>query len=274
MATLGQIYKDTSLRDGITVNKTFMVPLDRIFEEQGFNVRSHNEENIIKTATAWRNGEDLPALLVESQEDGTFKLVDGHRRYHSALYANENYGCDITRIECKETKARTRVEQVALMCKSSEGVPLTSLERGKAYQRIQSEGKTNDEIAVIVNRSKADVQLHLSVAMLPESITRRIDSGEITASLAIELCRKQGEKAVDEAIEKAKSQGKNQASRSHTTLWKPTMGKKLVEALFNDDMIVKSKPGEFPGGIVDVSMSYKMWELIQQTIQAFEGESK
>lgn len=43
MASLSQRYANKETRDGITVNKTYLVPVDQLYLEPGYNIREADE---------------------------------------------------------------------------------------------------------------------------------------------------------------------------------------------------------------------------------------
>ncbi|HBB8100247.1 TPA: DNA-binding protein, partial [Escherichia coli] len=99
MKTLSKIYSDKETRNGIAVNKTYLVPVEQIYLEPGYNIREADEQHVEYFAQCWESGQPLPALTVIPDEKG-IRILDGQHRYLGALRAIER-GAPIVRIECK-----------------------------------------------------------------------------------------------------------------------------------------------------------------------------
>lgn len=164
MKTLSKIYSDKETRNGIAVNKTYLVPVEQIYLEPGYNIREADEQHVEYFAQCWESGQPLPALTVIPDEKG-IRILDGQHRYLGALRAIER-GAPIVRIECKDFTG-DEADKIAFMVSSSQGKQLDPFERAKAYTRLKGFGWTNEEIAKKVGRSVSDVQMHLSLGDVP-----------------------------------------------------------------------------------------------------------
>ncbi|MEC5345170.1 DNA-binding protein [Brenneria populi] len=258
MATLNQRY--ASKETGITVRKTHLVPLEEIYAEDGYNVRELNQGHVEEFRDAFIAGEYIPPLAVEVTERGV-KVIDGHHRYFGALAANEA-GCEVLRLECKDFVG-TEADKIAFMVTSSQGLALTPLERGAAYQRLVNQGWTNSQIAQKVKRSESDIlqhlQLHQECSPYIKSLVR---TGSINYALAIDITREHGvyaDKVISKLMEKAESAGKKKITKS---LAKPQFAaaktKRLIELVYKSTPIV-SQDGlrdylMLPAGVKDEVM--------------------
>ncbi|MEC5321199.1 DNA-binding protein [Brenneria populi subsp. brevivirga] len=258
MATLNQRY--ASKETGITVRKTHLVPLEEIYAEDGYNVRELNQGHVEEFRDAFIAGEYIPPLAVEVTERGV-KVIDGHHRYFGALAANEA-GCEVLRLECKDFVG-TEADKIAFMVTSSQGLALTPLERGAAYQRLVNQGWTNSQIAQKVKRSESDIlqhlQLHQECSPYIKSLVR---TGSINYALAIDITREHGvyaDKVISKLMEKAESAGKKKITKS---LAKPQFPaaktKRLIELVYKSTPIV-SQDGlrdylMLPAGVKDEVM--------------------
>ncbi|ATA26780.1 DNA-binding protein [Brenneria goodwinii] len=238
MATLNQRY--ASKETGITVRKTHLVPLEEIYAEGGYNVRELNQSHVEEFRDAFIAGEYIPPLAVEVTEHGV-KVIDGHHRYFGALAANEA-GCEVLRLECKDFVG-TEADKIAFMVTSSQGLALTPLERGAAYQRLVNQGWSNSQIAQKVKRSESDIlqhlQLHQECSPYVKSLVR---AGSLNYALAIDITRKYGvfaDKVISNLMEKAESAGKKKITKS---LAKPQFAaaktKRLIELIYKSTPIV------------------------------------
>ncbi len=208
-STLGSSYEKGGKDSGIKVNKTFMVDVDKIFIEAGFNVRDLDYEHIEQLRLGFESGQPIPAIVGRVTPHG-FKIIDGHHRYEAAKLAG------VTRLECKDFNG-TDADIVAMMIKSSQGKNLTAVERAKAYQRLSGFGLDSQEIADKVGRSRADVESHILLLSGGESVISAVKNGEVGFSVAVNEIRKSGAAAGDKiqaAVTGAKAAGKKKAAAS------------------------------------------------------------
>lgn len=215
MSSLLSLYKAKE-KNGteMSAKKTFLVPLSELYIEPGYNVREIDQAHIEEFRDAYIAGEFVPPLAVQVTDKG-IKIIDGHHRYHGALLATES-GTEIPRLECKDFSG-TEAERIAFMVTSSQGKPLTSLERAAAYQRLANQGWEPAEIAKRVKRSPSDVDHHLQLLTCGDELIEMVKSGAVAATTAVALSREHGPKAGAVAIEqmaKVKAAGKTKLSRS------------------------------------------------------------
>lgn len=209
MATLNQHYN--TKQTGTTVRKTFLVPLNEIYVEEGFNVRDIDAEHVQEFCQAYIDGEFVPPLVVEVTTRGV-KIIDGHHRYYGAMAAAER-GIEL-RLECKDFTGN-EADKVAFMVTSSQGRALTPVERGQAYNRLRNHGMTNEEIARKVKRSVSDVTIHIQLIECEGPIVEMVKAGEMGHTTAVNLQKEHGVNAANIAVEmkeKAKAEGKTKVS--------------------------------------------------------------
>ncbi|MCJ7925957.1 MAG: DUF550 domain-containing protein [Pantoea vagans] len=215
MSTLSQYYKQKEQNGtGTTVKKTFMVPFEELYTVEGEQGRPLNKEHAEKMCELWMSGTDLPALLVEVTERGV-KIIDGQHRHYGAYLAREK-GHQIPRIECKDFIG-TPLEKLAIQTGSSEGLQITPIERAINYNKAKNQGHSIQEIAKAFHRSVTDVENHLQLLSSGETLLGMVNSGEVSATTAMELSKKHGPAAgriASEQFEKAKAAGKKKLTRS------------------------------------------------------------
>lgn len=151
---------------------------------------------------------------VEVTELGV-KVIDGHHRYHGALAALA-MGHEIVRLECKDFTG-SEADKIAFMVTSSQGLALTSLERGAAYHRLQNQGWSPSEIAVKVKRSESDILQHLQLHECTPYIKSLVRAGSMNYAIAIGISREHGVYADREAfrlMKKAEAAGKKKITKS------------------------------------------------------------
>ncbi|WP_217548862.1 DNA-binding protein [Pantoea sp. GbtcB22] len=233
MSSLLSLYKAKE-KNGteMSAKKTFLVPLSELYIEPGYNVREIDQAHIEEFRDAYIAGEFVPPLAVQVTDKG-IKVIDGHHRYHGALLATES-GTEIPRLECKDFSG-TEADRIAFMVTSSQGKPLTSLERAAAYQRLANQGWEPTEIAKRVKRSPSDVDHHLQLLTCGDELIEMVKTGAVAATTAVALSREHGPKAGAVALEqmaKVKAAGKTKLSRSAAMpQFSATRARRLVELL-------------------------------------------
>jgi ParB family chromosome partitioning protein len=206
MASIGTVYSKQGKELDIKVNKTFLVPPEHIFIEEGFNIRELDQDHIDSIAAAYSDGLPVPAIVVQTVGN-RFKIVDGAHRYTAAVIAG------VVRLECKEFNGNAQ-DQVALMVTSSQGRNLTPLERAKAYTRLKNFGLTADEIALKVNRSRVDIDNHLILLTAPDDVKDAVKRGDMAYSTVVTQLRSKsgkGEEKLSKAVAVAKTTGAKKA---------------------------------------------------------------
>lgn len=235
MATLSQRHAAReSIGSDISTRKTFMVPLNEIYAEEGYNVRELNQAHVEEFRDAWIAGEFIPPLAVEITEQGV-KVIDGHHRYHGALLASAA-GHEVLRLECKDFVG-TEADKIAFMVTSSQGLALSPIERGAAYHRLVSQGWTNAEIAKKVKRSESDILQHLQLQECTPYVKSLVRAGSMNYALAISINREHGVYADREAarlMKKAEDAGKTKVTKSIAQpQFSAKKARRMLELLFD-----------------------------------------
>ncbi|GAB50256.1 ParB/RepB/Spo0J family partition protein [Atlantibacter hermannii] len=256
MSSLSQLYKSKD-KNGTetTVKKTFLVPLAEIYVEPGFNVREIDQEHVEEFRDAFIAGEYVPPLAVQVTEKGV-KIIDGHHRYYGALAAQQA-GTEIPRLECKDFIG-TDADRIAFMVTSSQGKPLTPLERAAAYQRLINQGWEPAEIAKKVKRSVADVDHHLQLLACGDELIDMVRSGEVAATTAVALSREHGPQASSVAVEqmsKAKAAGKKKLTRSAALpQFNAAKAREFIQIIADFDIALP-----LPEGASKILTEYREW---------------
>lgn len=241
MTSLSVVHKnrDESETD-IVPRKTYFAGLKEFYVEPGYNVRDIDQAHVEEFRDAFILGEEVPALVVQVTEQG-LKIIDGHHRYYGALLATEA-GTEVARLECKDAKG-TEADRIALMVTSSQGRALLPLERAGAYQRLMNQGWTEAEIAKKVKRSVADIEHHLQLLGVGDTLIGMVRSGEVAATTAVSLSREHGTKAgavAEEKMAEAKAAGKKKLTKAAAIpQFNAGKARRLVELMaafeFSDD---------------------------------------
>ena len=235
-ATVGSAYaKDKDL--GIKVTKTFFVPMEHLYIEEGFNVRDIDQDHVDQMAKAYEAGTELPNVMIKTTKQG-FKIIDGHHRYLAAKQA------DLPRLEVKEFTG-SKLEEIAFMVSSSQARSLEPVERAQAYQRMINQGMTKGEVADAVQRSRKDVDNHLILLSAGDEVIAEVKAGNVSSSEVIKAVRKSGTAAPEKIIKKvkaakevAKDAPKGSKAKSAKVVlksFKPSHGRQAMEEIAKMD---------------------------------------
>lgn len=242
MTTLSLIYKDKDQKGtNITTRKTYLLGVDELYIEPGYNVRDIDQQHVEEFRDAFIAGEHVPPLMVQVTEQG-MKVIDGHHRWHGAKLA-QAAGHDI-RLECKDFVG-SEADRIAFMVTSSQGRALEPLERAAAYQRLVNQGWEPAEIAKKVKRSVADVDHHLALLTVGDGLIEMVKTGEVAATTAVAMVREHGAQAsavAQQQLEKAKASGKKKLTRSAAIpQFSAARARRLVE-LLKDAALLQDTP--------------------------------
>lgn len=266
MTNLSQIYKGKDENGtNITTRKTYLLSVDELYVEPGYNVREIDQTHVEEFRDAFIAGEHVPPLAVQVTEHG-IKVIDGHHRYFGATLAQE--AGHKLRLECKDFVG-SEADRIAFMVTSSQGRALLPLERAAAYQRLVNQGWEPAEIAKKVKRSVTDVEQHLQLLTVGDGLIDMVKSGEVAATTAIAIQRKHGAKAFSVAqqqMEKAKAAGKKKLTKAAAMpQFSAAKARRLMELLINAEYGDKEKnlkiiyiENDFYDELLDIVSEYRL----------------
>lgn len=124
----------------------------------------------------------LQPIIVREKENGRHDIIAGERRYRASLQAGlERIPAII--INCDDTKAL----EIGLI-ENLQRDDLNPMDEGEAYLRLIKEyGKTQEEIAKAVSKSRSYVANQVRLTTLPDTIKKLVREKKITASHARNL---------------------------------------------------------------------------------------
>ncbi|WP_337025207.1 DNA-binding protein [Pantoea anthophila] len=244
MTTLSKLYDNKTKKDtDFTTRKTYLMSVDRLYVEPGYNVREIDQAHVEEFRDAYIAGEQVPALAVQVTEQG-IKIIDGHHRYYGAKLAREA-GYEI-RLECKDFVG-SEADRIAFMVTSSQGRALEPLERAAAYQRLINQGWEPAQIAKKVKRSITDVENHLTLLTSGDELITLVKNKEVAATTAVALVREHGAAAGRVAkteLEKVKAVGKKKLTKSAAmTQFSTKQSRQLVELLAQHCQVEQDEEG-------------------------------
>lgn len=236
----------------------------------GWNVRDQSDPFVMSHIRAIADTiktsgiQYIPALTVY-MKDGNPVVTDGYCRTLAALLAISE-GVDVPWLPVRgEERFADEADRTLSMLTRNSGLPLTPLQKADAVKRLLGFGWTDKQVAEKIGKSITHVQDLIHLLAAPQAVKEMITAGEVSASTATEVIRKEGEEKGTEtlkaAVQTAKEAGKTRATPKdipkaekpaeavdwHT--WGPRMEKLLKyirdDAKVTDVEQLKTQVGEF-----------------------------
>lgn len=216
----------------------FFVPRSAILVKEDFNVRDDTKEYREHVETIARsiaaNGfypSKGIACVVEKGEDGKSLIYakDGHTRLLAVDYAVEKLGATIELLPIDVVPPGTTAEDITIsLVTENAGRPLSPFEVGKVCKRLIDFGMEDKEIARRLSLSLVYVRNLLSLTGAPKAVREMVQSGKVSATLAVETLKKEGANAAKvlkaaEAV--ATTKGKAKVTKKAVKATKPAPAK-------------------------------------------------
>lgn len=192
-----------------------------IREDGGWNERDNNDElkaHIRQLADSIKEiGVQQP--LTVYLRDGVPIITDGHCRLMAARLAISE-GAEIKSIPCRnEERTSNEADRTLSMLTRNSGKPLTSLEASRVIKRLIGFGWVISDISRKTGYTTSHIYNLITLASSPVEIQKMVSDGEISATLATETVKKQGEteavETLKSAVKKAGDSGKKKATKKH-----------------------------------------------------------
>jgi ParB/RepB/Spo0J family partition protein len=151
-----------------------LIDVEKIDVTEGFNVRTHmDEEGIERLAANFKRVGVVQPVVVMPGEDGRFALVAGHRRLRAAEVAG------FTQIPGVLGDAKTA--RVANLVENLHQEELDPIDRARGLKALAEEHglSTHKQIAEEVSKSTAWVSQHMRLLELPEGVQRHVAEGSV-----------------------------------------------------------------------------------------------
>jgi ParB/RepB/Spo0J family partition protein len=254
---------------------SFIFDPEQIDERPGYNVRNmesiETQEHIRRMADAIHAGGTaaFPPITI-CQEDGRIYVIAGYCRRRAFILA-KNEGAPVKGILAIANNQREDERTLDLL-NSNDGLPLTAIEKAKVVQKLVSFQWTPAEIARRRGVSVTSVLNALAILEAPSSVQALIESGEVSATLAVATIKTEGVNAavtLTKAVKVAKESGKKKATAKHIS--KPsaekvinwvTHGPKLVivlEGILNASGSGQQKAIDAAGTLLDKIKGELAW---------------
>jgi len=195
--------------------------------KNGFNSRDfsdpENQEHVDGIAKdIAKNGFDPAKPLTVFVEEGTVYVSDGECRLRAIHLANNKYGASVIRVPViVEARGTNEVDRLILTRKRNSGKGFTPFEDGRLFIKLLKFGKTVEELASDFNVNFQTINNRIDLVGLPQQVKQMIQSGEVSATLALNTYRQNKENtektvaALTSGLESAKNAGKTKLTAKH-----------------------------------------------------------
>lgn len=145
-------------------------------------------------------------------------ITNGHCRYRAVMRLIAE-GVDIVSVPIRvEERGSNEVDFALSMITRNSGLPLTPYETALVYKKLQGYGLTTAMIAEKVGKTQPYVEQLLDLLSAPVAVLDKVKKGEVSATLAAKVVRKEGANApavLEEAQAIAKQSGKAKVTPKH-----------------------------------------------------------
>lgn len=222
----------------------FRVSPDKLHIKDDWNSRNDNDpENkahIEALATSIAEvGVKQPLTIY--QDAGVFYVSDGHCRLKAVRLAIER-GADIKNVPVQmEDRYANEADRIFSQIVRNSGKPLAPFEMGRVFKRLLAFGWTIEEISKKSGINRGWVTELLELQASAAEIQEMVVTGKVSATLAIERLKTDGERAgevLTEAVKTAEAAGKTRATKKHIIPYagKPKSDKERIRELLGKEV--------------------------------------
>lgn len=203
----------------------YMVPIDGIRKHPNFNIvridKAKYDAKVREIADSIKaNGfySSQPIKVFVAKEDGAevVYVTNGHTRLDAARLAIEE-GCQLEHLPAVPWPAGTTVEDITVsLYTENNGDPITPYGIALLCKRLVELGVEDTKIAERFSLGIGYVRSLLQLAGAPKAVREMVQSGKVSATLAVETLKKEGSNAVKvlQASEKvAQELGKDKVTK-------------------------------------------------------------
>jgi ParB/RepB/Spo0J family partition protein len=223
MKKMAEKKKGVTIKDISVVRKDYhMVKPESIIVPENWNERARTpelEEHIEGLAVSIATeGVKLP-LTLRKMEDG-FHLTDGFCRMEAVKLARSR-GTEVALVPIiLEEKHSNEVDHVASMLIRNEGLKLSTTEQARVAKRLFNLGETAKSVQARTGKSHTHINNLVLLNSAHPDLIGLIEEKKVATELALDLLRKNPDKALDKAkglIKKAAQKGKAKATKGNST---------------------------------------------------------
>lgn len=193
----------------------------RLKEDPGWNARTDTPDlrAHLDTLKASISVNGVLEPLTVYQRDGELIVTNGHCRLKAVMELIQEGREDILAVPIRvEATAANEADRMLSMITRNSGLPLTPIEKGEVFRRLQAFGWEVPQIAKKAGVSVPYVNQCLSYLTMPQEIRSQVEKGEVSAPLAAQVARQEGHRAAEilqEAKAIAEASGKAKATPKH-----------------------------------------------------------
>lgn len=170
--------KDAPVRHGALYN----VPVYKIKPNPANPRKNFDEESLRELAASIREVGILQPLVLAENEDGTYRIVAGERRWRAARLA------ELASVPALIAKLTPAQEAEIMLIENLQRRDLDPIEEAQAYRRLLDEcGYTQEALAEKIGVSQPHIANRLRLLRLPETVQEKISRGIISAGHGREL---------------------------------------------------------------------------------------
>jgi len=206
----------------------------------------------------------LQPILLRKNEDGTFTLIAGERRWRAALKAGlKRIPAIIKDIDERESAVITLVENVMRD-------DLSPLELAEDLEKLRTEfSLTHEELAGITGMDRSSITNLLRLLKLPEKIKEALHRGEINAGQARALLSIKDPKRMMDVFEKIKR--RNLSVREVEETVKKIKGEKPSEQKVVEEALARFLGTKVVLGKKYLKIYFKDKDELERIIQRLRG---
>jgi ParB family transcriptional regulator, chromosome partitioning protein len=141
--------------------------------------RSFSEESLAELASSIKTHGLIQPILAEESSDGSYLIVAGERRYRAATIV----GLAVVPVIVRSFTPQKRLE-IALI-ENVQREDLNPVEEAEAYRTLMTMGgRSQEEVADIVGKSRSAVANSIRILRLPEPVLAALREGELSSGHA------------------------------------------------------------------------------------------
>lgn len=221
----------------------YMVPVPELTILPEFNTRTKNDEYDSKVreiadsikANGFYSHKPFAVIVIKVDGKSVVAVYDGHTRYDGLMLAISE-GAVVERVPAVVAPAGTTLEDITVgLVTNNSGRQLDPMGIAVVVKRLVGYGLEVSEIAKRIGFTPAYVGGLLSLVGAPKPIRDMVNAGTVSASLAVNTLRDEGENAIavlEAGLVKAKAAGKSKVTKKSIV---PTVAPKFS----NDPIVVR-----------------------------------
>jgi len=171
--------RDLGSIEGGELNSVVTVPIDRIRANPDQPRKTFSPESLEELARSIEERGIIQPILAEEQDDGSYTIIAGERRYRAATMAGLTVVPVLPGVFSEDEKL-----EIALI-ENIQRQNLTPIEEARAYRELMDRsGLNQEELAHRLGKSRPAVANSLRLLKLPEETQELVNTGALSAGHA------------------------------------------------------------------------------------------